>query len=145
MIRFCKLYYLYRKKKVKQSEKHSQYVLPRLKIAYFNQFLTNFQPSLNKKGNSPAAQCSSSAPFSQSRSPSHLHDNETHLLAEPPQSNFSGGHVCRPGVCVCVGGSVGGRGEGGGRKMQIKTEKEENRVGKMDGEREKREKSTKQF
>lgn len=46
--------------------------------------------------NLPAAHCSSSAPFSQSRSPSHRHDNETHLLAAPPQSNFSGGHVCRP-------------------------------------------------
>lgn len=46
--------------------------------------------------NSPAAQSSSSAPFSQSFSPSHLHDNETHLLADPPQSNFSGGHVCLP-------------------------------------------------
>lgn len=46
--------------------------------------------------NSPEAQSSSSAPFSQSFSPSHLHDNETHLLVDPPQSNFSGGHVCLP-------------------------------------------------
>lgn len=46
--------------------------------------------------NSPDAQSSSSAPFSQSFSPSHLHDNETHLLVDPPQSNFSGGHVCLP-------------------------------------------------
>lgn len=46
--------------------------------------------------NSPDAQSSSSAPFSQSFSPSHLHDNETHLLVAPPQSNFSGGHVCLP-------------------------------------------------
>lgn len=46
--------------------------------------------------NLPAAHCSSSAPFSQSRSPSHRHDNETHLLVAPPQSNLSGGHVCRP-------------------------------------------------
>ncbi len=45
---------------------------------------------------SPAAHCSSSAPFSQSCSPSQRHDNDTHLLVEPPQSNFSGGHVCRP-------------------------------------------------
>ena len=48
--------------------------------------------------NLPAAHCSSSAPFSQSCSPSHRHDNETHLLAAPPQSNFSGGQVCRPVV-----------------------------------------------
>lgn len=46
--------------------------------------------------NSPDAQSSSSAPFSQSFSPSHLHDNDTHLLVDPPQSNFSGGHVCLP-------------------------------------------------
>lgn len=50
----------------------------------------------NPLTNSPDAQSSSSAPFSQSFSPSHLHDNDTHLLVDPPQSNFSGGHVCMP-------------------------------------------------
>lgn len=45
---------------------------------------------------SPDAQSSSSDPFSQSFSPSHRHDNDTHLLVDPPQSNFSGGHVCMP-------------------------------------------------
>lgn len=50
----------------------------------------------NALTNSPDAQSSSSAPFSQSFSPSHLHDNDTHLLVEPPQLNFSGGHVCMP-------------------------------------------------
>lgn len=50
----------------------------------------------NTLTNSPDAQSSSSAPFSQSFSPSHLHDNDTHLLVDPPQSNFSGGHVCMP-------------------------------------------------
>lgn len=52
-----------------------------------------WQPTLT---NSPDAQSSSSAPFSQSFSPSHRHDNDTHLLVDPPQSNFSGGQVCLP-------------------------------------------------
>lgn len=39
----------------------------------------------------PAAQPFSSAPFSQSLSPSHLQDREMHF---PPQSYLSGGHVC---------------------------------------------------
>lgn len=99
---------------VVNTRKCSHYVLPTT-----FQLLPNFHPSLNKKGNLPAAQCSSSAPFSQSRSPSHRHDNETHLLAEPPQSNFSGGHVCRPGAEVQIKNSNGGG-------------KEEKRVGKMD-------------
>lgn len=46
--------------------------------------------------NPPDAQSSSSAPLSQSFSPSQRHDSDTHLLAAPPQSNFSGGHVCLP-------------------------------------------------
>lgn len=66
--------------------------------------------------NSPAAHCSSSAPFSQSRSPSHRHDNETHLLAAPPQSNFSGGHVCRP--VLSWGWRRSERSEGGRREEE---------------------------
>lgn len=63
-------------------------------VLSFNSIFSTAIKKQNK--NSPAAQCSSSAPFSQSRSPSHRHDNETHLLTVPPQSNFSGGQPCRP-------------------------------------------------
>lgn len=58
--------------------------------------LSDKSMGINHKTNPPAAQSSSSAPFSQSFSPSHLHESETHLLVAPPQSNFSGGHVCLP-------------------------------------------------
>lgn len=62
---------------------------------------------------SPDAQSSSSAPFSQSFSPSHRHDNDTHLLLDPPQLNFSGGHVCTPagsGIKEIISSAFNGRG-----------------------------------
>lgn len=85
--------------------------------------------------NSPAAHCSSSAPFSQSRSPSQRHDNETHLLAAPPQSNFSGGHVCRPVVVfwkveVMKSGGGGDQEEGGSRWKSGRNERESGRGGR---------------
>lgn len=85
-------------------------------ILFFVPFHPTFPPPTI---NLPAAHCSSSAPFSQSRSPSHRHDNETHLLAAPPQSNFSGGQVCRPVRRVEVKNSEGESKEGGERESKM--------------------------
>lgn len=65
----------------------------------------------------PEAQSSSSAPFSQSFSPSQRHESDTHLLAAPPQSNFSGGHVCLPaGGKTDVAAEISGQQFHGGEK-----------------------------
>lgn len=104
-------------------EKILQWTWSRFELKYKVDGMFCIPYQLAVSTNLPAAHCSSSAPFSQSRSPSHRHDNETHLLVAPPQSNLSGGHVCRPvwGGFFFVRVEVmrqGGEREGGGSRWK---------------------------
>lgn len=117
-------------------EKILQWTWSRFELKYKVDGMFCIPYQLAVSTNLPAAHCSSSAPFSQSRSPSHRHDNETHLLVAPPQSNLSGGHVCRPVWGVFFfreGGSDETRRGEGGRRQQMKKLEESKRTGENEG------------